>query len=79
LFDTSDLGGTVDSVVWWNFVGRSHEEIAEARATWEAERARGAQQVPEVARFGPVTGYDGPALPAPALPNTPLKPPGWTR
>jgi redox-sensitive bicupin YhaK (pirin superfamily) len=49
-------------VMWWNFVGRSHEEIAEARADWMAGR-----------RFGTVTGYAGDALPAPPMPTTRLK------
>lgn len=24
-----------DVLMWWNFVGRSHQEIADARADWE--------------------------------------------
>lgn len=58
-----------DLVMWWNFVGRSHEDIVEARATWEREHDTAAPG----RRFGPVTGYPGPALPAPALPTTRLK------
>ncbi|HEY8474491.1 MAG TPA: pirin family protein [Natronosporangium sp.] len=49
-------------VMWWNFVGRSHEEIAQARADWQAGR-----------RFGTVVGYQGDPLPAPAMPTTRLK------
>jgi quercetin 2,3-dioxygenase len=49
-------------VMWWNFVGRSHEEIAAARHDWAAGR-----------RFGQVAGYDGDPLPAPAMPTTRLK------
>jgi redox-sensitive bicupin YhaK (pirin superfamily) len=49
-------------VMWWNFVGRSHAEIAEARADWMAGR-----------RFGEVRGYAGEALPAPPMPTTRLK------
>ncbi|MDH6223426.1 redox-sensitive bicupin YhaK (pirin superfamily)/predicted GNAT family acetyltransferase [Streptomyces sp. MJP52] len=51
-------------VMWWNFVGRSHDEIAEARAAWEARSDR----------FGVVEGYPGVRLPAPALPNIRLQP-----
>lgn len=67
------LGGTPfgeEIVMWWNFIGRSHEEIARYRQEWEL----GAE------RFGEVDGYighdpDGLArLPAPALPGTVLKP-----
>jgi redox-sensitive bicupin YhaK (pirin superfamily) len=58
-------------VMWWNFIGRSHEEIVQFRAEWQAdvidgERADG--------RFGVVAGFDGKALPAPELPNVRLKP-----
>ena len=49
-------------VMWWNFVARTHEEIVLARDDWAAGR-----------RFGAVTGYDGDALPAPAMPTTRLK------
>jgi hypothetical protein len=55
-------------VMWWNFVGRSHEEIVTARADWA-----------DGPRFGEVHGYDGPRLEAPDLPPTPLKPRGSVR
>ena len=66
------LGGepfTEDLVMWWNLVGRSHDEIVAARSDWEREHDTAAAD----RRFGPVEGYDGPALPAPALPNARLK------
>ncbi len=55
-------------LMWWNFVGRTHDEIAEYRDRWQAGDDR----------FGSVTGYTGavPRLPAPALPNARLKPRG---
>jgi redox-sensitive bicupin YhaK (pirin superfamily) len=56
-------------VMWWNFVGRSGEEIAEYAERWNAEDAR----------FGAVVGYDGERLPAPVLPAMPLKPRGRVR
>ncbi|MFI7024547.1 pirin family protein [Micromonospora sp. NPDC049900] len=59
------LGGTPFEeplVMWWNFVGRSHEEIATAREDWMAGR-----------RFGTVADDPDPPLPAPALPTVRLK------
>jgi quercetin 2,3-dioxygenase len=55
-------------VMWWNFVGRTHEDIALARAAW-ADGLRSE-------RFGTVHGYAGAPLPAPALPTTRLSPRG---
>jgi redox-sensitive bicupin YhaK (pirin superfamily) len=49
-------------VMWWNFVGRSHEEIVEARSDWMAGR-----------RFGAVTEDPADRLPAPPMPTTRLK------
>lgn len=43
-------------LMWWNFVARTPEEIAEARADWEGHQ-----------RFGDVPTYDGPRLSAPDL------------
>lgn len=57
-------------LMWWNFVGRSHDEVAAARAEWTAA-VEGA-----ATRFGRVDAYDGPALPAPELPGTRLRPRG---
>lgn len=56
-------------VMWWNLVGRSHEEIVQARSQWEAERAAADPH----GRFGSVSGYAGPPLAAPALPNAELR------
>ncbi|MBJ7289309.1 pirin family protein [Williamsia sp.] len=63
------LGGepfTEEIIMWWNFVGRTHEEIAAYREQWEAHADR----------FGSVQGYIGPhdRIPAPTLPNTVLRP-----
>jgi len=43
-------------VMWWNFVARTHEEIARAREDWMQRE-----------RFGEVRGYNGARLPAPEL------------
>ncbi|MFE6887302.1 pirin family protein [Streptomyces sp. NPDC057694] len=55
-------------VMWWNFVGRSQDEIAQAREDWMSG-----------SRFGDVKGYDGGRLDAPELPPVPLKPRGRVR
>jgi hypothetical protein len=52
----------------WNWIGRSQDEIEQARRDWT-----------EGTRFGEVKGYDGAPLPAPELPATPLKPRGRRR
>ncbi|MFC0598342.1 pirin family protein [Streptomyces palmae] len=65
------LGGTPfeeEIVMWWNFIGRSHDDIAQARWDWM-----------NTDRFGEVQDYPGDRLPAPELPNTPLKPRGRVR
>ena len=53
-----------DVVMWWNFVGRTHEDVARARADWEAAAAR----------FGTVEGHDGAVIPAPPMPDVTLRP-----
>lgn len=53
-----------DLVMWWNFAGRSHEEIATARDDWED----GAE------RFGHVIGHGDERIPAPPLPPVRLMP-----
>lgn len=60
------LGGAPfedDIVMWWNFAGRSHDEIAAAREDWEAASDR----------FGSVDGHDV-RIPAPPLPPVRLMP-----
>jgi redox-sensitive bicupin YhaK (pirin superfamily) len=56
-------------VMWWNFVGRSGEEIADYAEQWNGESDR----------FGAVLGYDGARLEAPPLPPVPLKARGRER
>lgn len=63
------LGGTPfpeQLVMWWNFVGRSHDDITTYRQQWQEHDGR----------FGTVEGYLGTTtrLPAPALPNATLRP-----
>ncbi|WP_221585028.1 pirin family protein [Microbacterium sp. G2-8] len=55
-----------DIVMWWNFVGRSHEEIQRARDDWESQ---------DNVRYGVVDGpHDEDRIPAPPLPNVRLTP-----
>jgi redox-sensitive bicupin YhaK (pirin superfamily) len=53
-------------VMWWNFVGRSHDDIVAYRRLWQEQSDR----------FGDVRGYHGRVqrLPAPPLPNATLRP-----
>src|SRR5699024_12752416 len=71
------LGGepfAEEIVMWWTFVGRTHEEIVASREQWQAEGER----------FGAVDGYigrGGPGrnaaglgrLPAPRLPDVTIR------
>ena len=52
--------------MWWNFVGRTHDEIERFREQWQAQAER----------FGEVEGYEGETLriPAPKLPGVRLRP-----
>jgi redox-sensitive bicupin YhaK (pirin superfamily) len=65
------LGGAPfdeEIVMWWNFIGRSHEEIVAQREAWNGS---GVDDVPD--RYGRVAGFDGDRLLAPPMPNTRLK------
>ncbi|WP_326820864.1 pirin family protein [Streptosporangium sp. NBC_01756] len=55
-------------VMWWNFIGRDHDEIVAFRQEWA-----------EGGAFGTVRGAGDAPLPAPALPTTRLKPRGRVR
>ncbi|MGI9084149.1 MAG: pirin family protein [Aeromicrobium sp.] len=61
------IGGepfTEPLVMWWNFIGRTHEDIVQARADWE--------QAAE--RFGHVDGHESRVIPPPPLPRVHLTP-----
>jgi redox-sensitive bicupin YhaK (pirin superfamily) len=53
-----------DLVMWWNFIGRTHDDIVRARLDWEASAGR----------FGEVAGHDGQRIPAPPMPEVRLRP-----
>ncbi|WP_327065660.1 pirin family protein [Kitasatospora sp. NBC_01302] len=55
-------------VMWWNFIGRTDEDIRQAREEWMTG-----------SRFGELHGYDGQRLAAPEVPQVPLKPRGRAR
>lgn len=58
-------------VMWWNFIGRDHDEIVGFRSAWQTEVIEGTAPA---ATFGRVEGWPGSALPAPVLPGIRLKP-----
>jgi redox-sensitive bicupin YhaK (pirin superfamily) len=61
------IGGapfTSELIMWWNFIGRSHDDIVAAREDWQQHAER----------FGTVAGHDGARIPAPPMPTTRLKP-----
>jgi len=51
-------------VMWWNFIGRTHDEILQFRQEWENQSER----------FPPFVDQIGGRIPAPALPNLRLTP-----
>jgi quercetin 2,3-dioxygenase len=61
------LGGepfAEDIVMWWNFIGRSHQEIVEFRSAWERRDPR----------FPPVVSHSEKVMEAPPMPTIRLKP-----
>jgi redox-sensitive bicupin YhaK (pirin superfamily) len=74
------IGGTpmtADLVMWWNFVGGSHEEIVQARSDWQQDiESFDLPEPPATPRFPVVPGYEGAPIPAPPLPGGRLRPRG---
>jgi redox-sensitive bicupin YhaK (pirin superfamily)/outer membrane protein assembly factor BamB len=58
-------------VMWWNFIGRSHEEIVAFREEWQRQRADRAPGAPE--RYGAFPAEWEHTVPAPELPNVRLR------
>jgi redox-sensitive bicupin YhaK (pirin superfamily) len=61
------LGGepfTEEIVMWWNFVGRSHDEVVSYRSAWESRADR----------FPPVVSATERVMAAPPMPKVPLRP-----
>lgn len=74
------LGGVPlgeEIIMWWNFVGRTHEEIDEFRRRYQAELGFADPDPRDAGKpelFGPYAEGQLPPWPAPTLPNTRLKP-----
>ncbi|WP_235736347.1 pirin family protein [Nocardioides alcanivorans] len=65
-------------IMWWNFVGRSHEEIVESRRQWQEQIVRDGAVVTsglDVADglFGTLPDQPLPPIPAPPMPNARLR------
>ena len=58
-------------VMWWNFIGRSHEEVVGFRQEWQRQRSGQAAGPP--GRYGVFPGEWAHTLPAPELPNIRLR------
>lgn len=66
------LGGepfAEELVLWWNFLGRDHDEVLRHREDWNGEGESWSSP-----RFGEVLGFDGPRMLAPPMPNVRLRP-----
>ncbi|MFJ5954837.1 pirin family protein [Paenarthrobacter sp. NPDC092416] len=68
-----------DLLMWWNFVGRTHEEVEEAREEWEAQGlldddAAAASRFGFIKGHGPDAGPEAGRIPAPPLPGVKLRP-----
>jgi redox-sensitive bicupin YhaK (pirin superfamily) len=66
------IGGTPfeeEIIMWWNFIGRTHDEIAAMRNDWQAQTNR----------FNSFEDRIGGYIPAPALPSLTLKARGSKR
>lgn len=64
-------------VMWWNFVGRSHDEIEEYRRRYQAELGFEASDPSDAGKpdlFGPFPSDQREPLPAPPLPTVRLRP-----
>ncbi|MFI2708498.1 pirin family protein, partial [Nocardioides sp. CER28] len=66
-------------VMWWNFIGRSHEDVVGYRDAWQRAITDGSgavvtdSQLVSESRFGVVVGDHLPPIPAPPLPGVRLR------
>lgn len=66
-------------VMWWNFIGRDHDEIAQFRRRYQAEMGLDPPHPDDADKpplFGSFPPGQPPPLPAPVLPNARLQPRG---
>ncbi|MEO5318014.1 pirin family protein [Arthrobacter sp. CC3] len=66
-------------LMWWNFVGRTHDEVAQARQDWEdqadlPDQESGGSRFGLVRGHGPAAGAEAGRIPAPPLPGVRLRP-----
>jgi quercetin 2,3-dioxygenase len=61
-------------VMWWNFIGRSHDEIADFRDAWQRQVAEHRDGRPGATPFGRFPDAWTDVLPAPPLPTVRLRP-----
>ena len=68
-------------LMWWNFVGRTHEEVVAYRAAWQASAIgvggpppAGTEHLFAASVAGATPDYEGLPLPAPELPTVRLTP-----
>ncbi|SDS40053.1 pirin family protein [Microlunatus soli] len=59
-------------IMWWNFIGRSHEDIVTARQQWQDHDGRFGSVAGSYRAFPGADGAD--RIPAPPMPSTRLKP-----
>lgn len=73
------IGGepfTEPVVMFWNFIGRNHEQIADAAGAWASEWQDEAEPLGELehARFGLVPGHGRDHIPGPSIPPVRMQP-----
>ncbi|RFA10413.1 pirin [Subtercola boreus] len=68
-------------LMWWNFVGRSHDEVVGYRAAWQSEAVGvggppppGTEELFTARVAGATREHEGAPLPAPELPSVRLRP-----
>lgn len=59
--------------MWWNFIGRTHDEIADYRRRYQIEMGLETGEIVDPL-FGTFPAGQPAPLPAPALPNARLRP-----